>query len=68
MRASLNFNLPDDETDFQAALAGQRALTALRAIDAYCRSVVKHGESSDDALRLATYVRGMMPYEVMEQT
>lgn len=68
MRASLNFNLPDDETDFQAALAGKRALTALRSIDAHCRSVVKHGEPSDDARSLAMEVRRMMPHEIMEQT
>ncbi len=66
MRASLNFNLPDDDYEFQAALLGQKAICALWDIDHRCRSLIKHGDASDDSVLLAEQIRSMIPDAMLE--
>jgi hypothetical protein len=66
MRASLNYNLPDDDYEFHAALAGSRAVAALEAIDNRCRSVLKHGDPGDEAEHLLREIRALIPVDMLE--
>jgi glutamate-1-semialdehyde aminotransferase len=64
--ATLRFNLPDEQGDFDAARLGHKALTALWDIDQRCRSLLKHGSPTDEEARLAEEIRGMIPGEMLE--
>jgi hypothetical protein len=66
MKATLSFNLPDEQGEFDAARLGSKALLALWDIDQRCRSLLKHGEPSDGERRLAEEIRGMIPAEMLE--
>jgi len=44
MKATLTFALPEDQGDFDAALLGRNAITALWEIENHCRAIVKHGD------------------------
>jgi hypothetical protein len=66
MIAALRFTLPDEQADFDAALAGRKALVALWEIDQRCRSLLKHGEPTPDEARLAQEIRDMIPSELLE--
>lgn len=55
MKATLEFNLPDDELDFQAATNGSKMRLALWDIDQWLRGQTKHApddmsEDTYDAL------------------
>jgi hypothetical protein len=66
MRATLQFTLPDDQAEFDAARLGQRAISALWHIDQHCRSLVKHGDPSPDVQELAEAIRNMIPAELLD--
>ena len=63
---TLRYTLPDEQGDFDAALAGGKALTALHEIDQRLRSLLKHGEPSGETGRLAQEIRDMIPGELLE--
>jgi hypothetical protein len=64
--ATLRFRLPDEQGDYDAARLGSKALLALWEIDQRCRSLLKHGQPSDEARKLAEEIRGMIPGEMLE--
>jgi hypothetical protein len=64
--ATLRFNLPDEQGEFDAARLGRQALLTLWEIDQRCRSLLKHGEPSDGERRLAEEIRGMIDGELLE--
>lgn len=64
--ATLRFTLPEEESEFRTAQQGQAAKSALWEIDQHCRSLLKHGEPSEETARLAEEIRGMIPYELLE--
>jgi hypothetical protein len=64
--ATLRFTLPDEQGDYDAARLGHKALTTLWEIDERCRSLLKHGEPSDETARLAEEIRGMIDGEMLE--
>jgi len=66
MIATLRFNLPDEQGEFDAARLGHKALTTLWDIDQRCRSLLKHGDPSDETARLAEEIRGMIDGELLE--
>jgi hypothetical protein len=66
MKATLSFNLPDEQGEFDAARLGREALLTLWEIDQRCRSLLKHGEPSDGERRLAEEIRGMIDGELLE--
>lgn len=66
MRATLTFTLPDEQGEFDAALAGRKALDALHEIDQRLRSLLKHGEPSMAEAELAKDVRAMIPSELLD--
>ena len=64
--ATLTYNLPDEQGEFDAALAGGKALAALHEIDQACRSLLKHGEPTKQQAELAQRIREMIPGELLE--
>jgi hypothetical protein len=66
MKATLTFSLPDEQGEFDAARLGSKALTTLWDIDQRCRSLLKHGDPSEETARLAEEIRGMIPGEMLE--
>jgi hypothetical protein len=68
MQAILRFDLgdPDDERLHRYALAGRDALIALEVIDNRCRSILKHGEPSEETERVLEEIRSLIPHELVE--
>ena len=66
MKATLEFDLPEDQGEFDAARLGRQALATLWEFDQRCRSLLKHGEPGDETRRLAEEIRGMIPAEFLE--
>lgn len=64
--ATLKFILPDEEHEFRTAQQGQAAKSALWEIDQHCRSLLKHGEPTDEEARLAEEIRSMIPYTLLD--
>ena len=64
--ATLRFNLPDEQGDYDAARLGGKALLALWEIDQKCRSLLKHGDPTPEARKLAEEIRGMIPGEMLD--
>ena len=64
--ATLRFTLPEEESEFNAAQQGREAKVALWDIDQRLRSLLKHGEPTPAQAVLAEEIRGMIPYELLE--
>jgi hypothetical protein len=64
--ATLRFTLPDEQGDYDAARLGGKALLTLWDIDQKCRSLLNHGNPSEEAARLAEEIRGMIDGELLE--
>lgn len=62
----IEFNLPDDQTDFDAAIHGREALTVLWEIDERCRGLLKHGEPTEEQAKLAEEIREMIPFHLTQ--
>jgi len=65
-KATLKFDLEDEQSEFNAAIHGREALTTLWAIDQHCRSLLKHGEPTNEERQLAEEIRRMIPGELLE--
>ena len=57
---TVTYTLPDEQHEYDAARLGREALSTLWDIDQRCRSLVKHGEPSEEAERLAEEIREMI--------
>jgi len=66
MKATLEFDLPEDEQEHRYALSGRDALIALEQIDEWARGKIKHGEPSEEAEELLRELRAMVPHELVE--
>lgn len=64
--AILRFTLPEEDAEFRAATQGRAAKSALWDIDQKLRSLLKHVEPTEEEARLAEEIRGMIPYELLE--
>ena len=64
--ATLRFQLPEEEAEFRSATQGRAAKVALWEIDQRLRSLLKHGEPSEETASLAEEIRGMIPYELLD--
>ena len=65
-KAILEFEIPDDQGDFNAAIHGREALSVIWEIDQRCRSLLKHGEPTDEERGLAEEIRQMIPWHLLE--
>ena len=66
MIATLRFDLPAEQGDFDAAINGRKAISALWDIDQACRSLLKHGEPTEGQAELAERIREMIPSELLD--
>lgn len=66
-KATLKFDLPDEQGDFDAAILGREALSVLWDIDQRLRSLLKHGEPTEEQAKLAEEIREMIPYPLLEK-
>jgi len=57
MKAVLEFNLPDDNKDFQAAINGHNYKDAIWAFDQLLRSEMKYKELSDETYQAYKWCR-----------
>jgi hypothetical protein len=64
--ATLTYNLPDEQAEFDAARLGMEARQVLWQIDQTCRSMCKHGEPTAEERRLAEEIRAIIPAELVE--
>jgi hypothetical protein len=68
LKATLTFTLPDDEAEFDYALAGRDALIALQRINNWARELVKYGEITDDVRTVLEQLRrDKIPHELVEK-
>jgi hypothetical protein len=58
--ATLRFNLPEEQADFDAARLGRQMAATLWEIDQRCRSLLKHGDPSEETAALAEEIRQML--------
>jgi hypothetical protein len=57
MKAVLEFDLPEDNTDFQAAINGHNYKSAIWDFDQLLRSEMKYKELSDDTYQTYKWCR-----------
>jgi hypothetical protein len=57
MKAVLEFDLPEDNSDFQAAINGYNYKSAIKDFDELLRSEMKYKELSDDTYQAYKYCR-----------
>jgi hypothetical protein len=66
MKATLQFTLPDEQSEFDAARLGRQSLTCLWDIDAHCRSLLKYGQPTQEQRTLAEEIRAMIDEELLD--
>lgn len=66
MKVTFNFELPDDQDEYDAARLGRQALNALWDIHQHCRSIMKHGDPTPEVHAFAEEVRKPIPLELLE--
>ena len=57
---TVRYSLPDEQHDYDAARLGAAACAALWEIDQRLRSLLKHGDPSEETERLAEEIRQMI--------
>jgi hypothetical protein len=62
----IRFRLPEEQSEFDTAMQGGRAKSALWDIDQACRSLIKHGEPTPAERDLAERIRALIPGELLE--
>jgi hypothetical protein len=61
MKATLEFNLPEDQSDFDLAVNGTKAQAALWEMDQYLRNELKYSDDrSSEDLKLLQEVRDQL--------
>ena len=63
---TVRYSLPDEQHDYDAARLGRDACGTLWDIDQRLRSLLKHGDPSEETERLAEEIRAMIPAECLE--
>jgi len=56
----LRYRLPDEQSDFDAAMQGRDAKIVIWEVDQYCRGLVKHGTISDETAKHLDRIREML--------
>ena len=63
---TITYQLPDEQAEYDAARLGRQALFTLWQIDQRCRSLLKHGEPSDEERGLAEEIRSIIREQCAE--
>jgi len=68
MKATLEFNLPDDEVDFDLAVNGAKWMGTMWQLDQWLRSQIKHptDSMSDDTYKAFEDTRDKL-YEILQE-
>jgi len=64
--AFIRFRLPEEQSEFDAAIQGRAAKSTLWDIDQACRSLLKYGEPTEAEAKLAERIRAMIPGELLK--
>lgn len=64
--ATLRYNLPAEQAEYDAARLGSEAMQVLWQIDQRLRSLLKHGQPSNETGQLAEEIRGLIPAELLD--
>jgi len=56
----IRFRLPEDQSDFDAAMQGRDAKIVIWGVDQYCRGLLKHGTISDETAHHFERIREML--------
>lgn len=65
MKAKLEFNLPDDQHDFDLAIQGSKMYSALWDISQELRKLWKYEELNDDEWKMVERIRDKF-YEILD--
>jgi hypothetical protein len=57
---TIRYRLPEEQNDYDAARLGRQMVATLWEIDQRCRSLLKHGDPSEETARLAEEIRQMI--------
>lgn len=63
---TLTFTLPDEQAECDQALRSAAAHSALWDIDQHCRSLLKHGEPSEESVAILEAIRKAIPWECIQ--
>ena len=63
---TLQYTLPDEQAEYDAARLGSEAMQVLWQIDQTCRSLLKHGTPTEAEAALAKRIREMIPSELLD--
>lgn len=55
MRARLDFNLPEEQTEFDLAVKASKLYSVLWELDSYLRAKVKYAQEEDNDIEIQTY-------------
>ena len=58
--AFIRYRLPEEQAEFNAAMQGRDAKATLWQVDQHCRSILKHGEPSEETRRHLEEIRDML--------
>ena len=67
MKATLTFNLPEEESEHRCAINGNKYWCLLWEIDQFCRGQLKYGTKFKKVDDVFEHIREMIPYELMEE-
>jgi hypothetical protein len=56
----LRYRLPDEQTEFTAAMQGRDAKSTIWEVDQYCRGVLKHGEPTEHVRFHIEHIRNLL--------
>jgi len=56
----IRFRLPEEQPEFDAAMQGRDAKAVIWAVDQHCRSILKHGEPSEETRQQIEQIREML--------
>jgi len=57
---TVQYRLPDEDSEYLAAMQGVAAIAVLHDIDQHCRMLLKHGTPSEETERLAEHIRQLI--------
>ena len=60
MKATLEFNLPEEEAEFNHSKNGSKFASAIRELDNHLRGKIKHGALSDKELAIYEEIRQLI--------
>ena len=58
--ATLRYRLPDEQAEYDAARLGRQMVAVIWEIDQRLRSLLKHGDPSEQTAKLAEEIREMI--------